>query len=90
MDKIESIRQKPENEKIKYVWIMVVISMFFVIFVWIFSLKDMMRGSGEINSGLDSSAPAESLEKTGEVNSESNDINVGDESIPNELDEPSI
>lgn len=87
MDKIESIRQKPENEKIKYVWIMVIISMFFVIFVWIFSLKDLMRGTGEINSGLDSSAGAESLEKTGEM---TDGNNIGNELTPNELEKPSI
>lgn len=82
IDKIESIRQKTENEKIKYVWMMVVISMFFVIFVWIFSLRDLMQGTGEINSGSDSSVGVESLEKTGEINN-NNDINK--ESISNDL-----
>ena len=38
--KIEEIRQKPEHERIRYVWGMVVICMFFVIILWIISLKD--------------------------------------------------
>ena len=38
--KIEEIRQKPEHERIRYVWGMVAVSMFFVILLWIVSLKD--------------------------------------------------
>lgn len=53
MDKIEEIRQKPEHEKIRYVWGMVAICMIFIFFVWIFSFKDLMRGNGNINSGSD-------------------------------------
>ncbi|MFA6183916.1 MAG: hypothetical protein WC682_02320 [Parcubacteria group bacterium] len=53
IDKIEEIRQKPEHEKIRYVWAMVAICMFFVIFIWIFSVKSMFRGREIINSGTD-------------------------------------
>jgi hypothetical protein len=39
-EKIEKINQKPEHERIRYVWGMVAISMFFIIALWIVSLKD--------------------------------------------------
>jgi len=38
--KIEEIRQKPEHERVRYVWGMVAISMFFIIVLWVVSLKD--------------------------------------------------
>lgn len=38
-DKIEEIRQKPEHIRMRYVWVMVAISMFFIIAIWFFSLK---------------------------------------------------
>ena len=43
-DKIEEIRQKPEHERMRYVWIMVSVSMFFVIIIWVVSLKDNLGG----------------------------------------------
>ena len=37
--KIEKIRQKPEKERLRYVWGAVAICMFFLIFIWFFSIK---------------------------------------------------
>ena len=43
--KIEEIKQKPEEERMKYVWFFVLISMFFIVIVWIFSMKSNMVNS---------------------------------------------
>lgn len=53
MDKIEEIRQKPEHERLRYVWFMVGISMLVIIFVWAVSFKSMFRGNEQVNSGND-------------------------------------
>jgi len=37
--KIEEIRSKPEHQRLKYVWGAVAISMFFVVAIWILSVK---------------------------------------------------
>lgn len=37
--KIEEIRRKPEHVRLRYVWLMVAVSMVFVIVIWLFSLK---------------------------------------------------
>lgn len=60
--KIEEIRQKPEREKIRYVWGMVFICMVFIIFVWIFSLKSAMKREDVVNSGSEVTDSFESLE----------------------------
>lgn len=49
-EKIQEIRQKPENERVKYVWGMVTISMFFVIVLWVVSLKDTFSGNHSSSS----------------------------------------
>lgn len=65
MDKIEEIRQKPENEKIRYVWGMVTVCMIIIFFVWIFSLQDLMDSDQDkINSGSEILGDMEKLEKT--------------------------
>lgn len=65
MDKIEEIRQKPENEKIRYVWGMVTVCMIIIFFVWIFSLQDLMdNDQDKINSGSEILGDMEKLEKT--------------------------
>lgn len=65
MDKIEEIRQKPENEKIRYVWGMVTFCMIIIFFVWIFSLQDLMdNDQDKINSGSEILGDMEKLEKT--------------------------
>jgi hypothetical protein len=38
--KIEEIRNKPDHERVRYVWGMVLVSMFFIILLWLVSLKD--------------------------------------------------
>lgn len=63
--KIEEIRQKPEREKIRYVWGMVFICMVFIIFVWIFSLKGAMKRDDVVNSGSEVTDSYESLENSG-------------------------
>jgi len=45
--KIEKIRQKPEYERVRYVWGMVAIAMFFIIILWIVSLKDTFKNSNQ-------------------------------------------
>lgn len=52
-EKIEEIRKKPEEQRIRYVWFMVSISMVFVVFIWFFSFKSNFRGEDKINSGED-------------------------------------
>jgi hypothetical protein len=54
-EKIEEIRRKPENIRIRYVWAMVAIGMLFVLIIWLFSLKDQVAGGPIIPSGVVSS-----------------------------------
>ncbi|XLQ20563.1 MAG: hypothetical protein ACKUBY_02145 [Candidatus Moraniibacteriota bacterium] len=37
--KVEEVRQQPEEIRIRYVWGSVAITMFFVIFIWLLSMK---------------------------------------------------
>lgn len=39
--KIEAIRKEPEHVRVRYVWILTGVCMFFVILIWIFSLKQL-------------------------------------------------
>lgn len=39
IDKIEQIRQKPEHIRMRYVWICVLVSMLFVLGIWVISFK---------------------------------------------------
>ncbi|MEF3692289.1 MAG: hypothetical protein V3574_04535 [Candidatus Moraniibacteriota bacterium] len=72
VDKIEEIRQKPENERIRYVWGMVIVCMIIIFFVWIFSLKDLMnRDQNKINSG---SEILDNMEKTDVLENQMNQI----------------
>ena len=41
--KIKEIRNKPEHIRVRYVWGAVGICMFFVLILWIFSIKDTMK-----------------------------------------------
>jgi hypothetical protein len=43
--KIEEIRQKPENIRMRYVWFFVAVSMLIIIIIWIFSLKEAFAPS---------------------------------------------
>lgn len=50
IDKLEDIRRKPEEVRRKYVYGAVLVSMFFIVIIWLFSLKESMRSfSGESN-----------------------------------------
>ena len=44
-EKVEEIRSKPEHIRIRYVWAMVAIVMFFVLIIWFFSLKSEQSAS---------------------------------------------
>ena len=50
MEKVEEIRSKPENIRIRYVWFFVAISMLFVIILWIFSLAASRQESQSVPS----------------------------------------
>jgi hypothetical protein len=63
-DKIEEIRQKPEHEKIRYVWGMVAISMVLIVSIWVISFKGMFQGREMINSGSDVMGGLEKIENT--------------------------
>lgn len=58
-NKIEEIRKKPEHERVRYVWMMVSISMVFIVFIWFFSFKSMFRGEEKTNSGSDTAIEVE-------------------------------
>ncbi|EKE20417.1 MAG: hypothetical protein ACD_8C00001G0002 [uncultured bacterium] len=76
-DKIEEIRQKPENERVKYVWFMVSLSMTLIIFIWFFSFKSIFRGNEKINSGQDIITELEKKEpETNNANAESTVGNI--------------
>lgn len=51
-EKIEEIRKKPEHIRLRYVWGLVAVSMFFVIIIWIFSLKDSFRETKAQNNSF--------------------------------------
>jgi len=76
MDKIEEIRQKPEHEKIRYVWGMVAISMVLVVFIWMFSFKSMFRGNEKINSGTDTLGGLEKIESNTDLGAETDNFQV--------------
>ena len=38
--KIENIRQKPEHIRLRYFWTVMFVSMFFMLFLWVFSMKE--------------------------------------------------
>ena len=43
--KLDEIRQQPEHIRIRYVWFMVIVSMFLVILIWIFSFKTAVKST---------------------------------------------
>lgn len=54
-DKLEEIRKKPEHIRLRYVWAMVAISMFFVIIIWFFSLKSSQTETAPVMNSIDTS-----------------------------------
>ena len=45
-EKIKEIRNKPEYVRIRYVWGAVGVCMFFILALWIFSIKDTIKTMG--------------------------------------------
>lgn len=82
-NKIDEIRRKPEREKMKYVWGMVAVCMFFIIFVWIISLKGMMKnektdnGGGNIFNSLESISEDSKNQNTQDINGLQKGVNNG-------------
>lgn len=74
-DKIEEIRRKPEHERVRYVWAMVSVSMIFIIFIWFFSFKSVLKSDNKINSGSGSITGIE------QESSEVNNSNEGESDI---------
>lgn len=58
-NKIEEIRRKPEHIRLRYVWALVAISMFFVIIIWFFSLKASQTQTASPLNSVDTSAITE-------------------------------
>lgn len=71
-DKIEEIRQKPEGQRIIYVWSLVAISMVVVISIWLFSFKEMLKGGVQTNNATETPVGLESIEKMNEKNNNKN------------------
>ena len=59
--KIEHIRQQPEHIKMKYVWGAVVVCMFFIVIIWVISVKTMFHKS---TAGQDLNQLKESFSKS--------------------------
>ena len=49
VEKIEEIRQRPEHVRVWYAWASVLVVMFFVIIIWIFTLQENLRESAPID-----------------------------------------
>jgi len=58
-NKIEEIRRKPEHIRLRYVWALVIISMFFIIIIWFFSLKNSQTQTASPLNSVDTSAITE-------------------------------
>lgn len=48
-DKIEEIRKEPEHIRHRYVLVAVAVSMFFILIIWLFSLKESFNLSSDKN-----------------------------------------
>lgn len=47
-NKIEEIREKPEHIRVRWVWIMTVIFMFFVVSIWMLSISAQKGESSDL------------------------------------------
>lgn len=52
MQKIEEIRNKPEHIRMRYVWASVLVSMIFIIIIWIFSMLTLFNKDSSQNPDL--------------------------------------
>jgi len=69
-NKIEEIRKKPEHIRLRYVWALVAVSMFFIIIIWFFSLKNSQTQTASPLNSVDTSAITEQF-NTGKQSLES-------------------
>ncbi len=67
--KIEEIRQKPEHQRVRYVWMAVAICMFFLVILWIFSVKDLFNRENQSISDSKSLTEIVTTDKKVENNS---------------------
>lgn len=51
-DKIEEIRNEPEHVRIRWVWISVIVSMLFILAIWIFSMGSLFQGDENKDNSL--------------------------------------
>lgn len=80
-NKIEEIRKKPEHIRLRYVWAMVAISMFFIIIIWFFSLKASRTQTASPMDGLDTS------EITGQFNAGKQSLESATEGFQSALEQ---
>lgn len=96
--KIEEIKQKPENIRLRYVWGLVSISMLFVITIWVLSVKESAKSLHLSDSNLpDISQSLENITSIKNSAPSINDIangvqeleNLNEEasSVPSQIDE---
>ena len=81
--KIEEIRQQPEHVRIRYVWIAVAVSMFFIILIWLFSLNESFKKTNPASDMKNLPSIKQSIE---EMQSIKNEMPSADE-IGNDLQE---
>lgn len=67
--KIEEIRQKPEQQRVRYVWMVVIVCMFFLVILWIFSVKDLFNRENRNSSDSKSLTEIVTMDKKVENNS---------------------
>ncbi|MFA4817729.1 MAG: hypothetical protein WC608_03370 [Parcubacteria group bacterium] len=81
-NKIEEIRRKPEHIRLRYVWAMVAISMFFIIIIWFFSLKNSQTQTASPLNSVDTSAITE------QFNTGKQSLENASEGFKNTLNQP--
>jgi len=94
--KIEEIRQKPERIRLHYIWGLVAISMFFIIIIWVLSIKESAKSLHPDNNAILPDI-GKSLEEIGSIKNSApsiddlmknaqNSINADEESSQNQED----
>jgi heme/copper-type cytochrome/quinol oxidase subunit 2 len=76
MDKIEEIKQKPERERIFYVWVMVAICMIFIVLVWFFSFKNTFRKENKMKNDFNMAENLEEIKSDTDKETNINDSNA--------------
>ncbi|MBP9752081.1 MAG: hypothetical protein KBD19_04465 [Candidatus Moranbacteria bacterium] len=76
--KIEEIRQKPEHVRVWYAWVGVLVAMFFVVLIWIFTLQENLSRSNpgedvkKIQGKIPIGKPLEEVKSLDEIFGEQN------------------